>query len=64
MANASAKTLARVKARQTVREANSQSNVNQVQPSNKHKHNGWEMSAHDALKVNFVDTEICTLIDK
>ncbi len=64
MANASAKTLARVKARQTVREAGSQSNINQVQPTQKNKHSGWEMSANDALKVNFVDTEICTLINK
>lgn len=64
MSKASAKTRARVKARQTTSEASSLASVNQHRSMNKNKHSGWEMSAQDALNINFVDSEISTQIDE
>jgi len=58
MSKASTKTRARVKARQTTREASSLASVNLLQSMNKNILSGWEMSAQDALKINFVDSEI------
>ena len=63
MPKAIAKTRARVKARRTAHQANTLSGANQGQATITKASSSWEMSANDALKINFVDSETPPLVD-